>query len=241
MRTATIFLAAVLLAAPVYAQQTSQPEFRSFAYARLGYGAAFADTTLPAPAIGFGYRGEHESVAFDISFANYVIGSGRYDSGFVFAGSGLKLQVLRFLDGASDRSAYLGGGVSWGGISARDRAPAITDGWQGAGLQGEFSAGYEFRGRTPLRLFIQADVGVPFFRATRESFTVFNPPGSFRSSVVDRRVIPSAVVSLGMGWDTRKRRATRPVRVPPPFPVPCRIPRDGPAWPCSRYAEEDRP
>ena len=206
MRTATIFLVAVVLTAPVYAQQTSQPEFRSFAYARLGYGAAFADTTRSAPAIGFGYRGELESVAFDVSFANYVLGGGRYDDGFLFAGSVMKLQVLRFLDGASDRSAYLGGGVSWGGISAHDRATANTDGWHGSGLQGEFSAGYEFRGSTPLRLFIQADVGVPFFRATRESFTVFNPPGSFRSTVVDRRLIPSAVVSVGMGWNTKRRR-----------------------------------
>ena len=206
MRTAHIFLAALVAAAPVYAQQqTPQPEFRSFGYARLGYGAAFGDTTHSAPAIGFGYRGELESVAFDVSFFNYMVGSGRYDDGFVFAGSVIKLQVLRFLDGASDRSAYLGGGFSWGGISASDRSTSYTDGWDGSGLQGEFSTGYEFRGNTPLRLFIQADVGIPFFRARRESITVFNQPGSLRSTVVDSRFIPSAVVSFGMGWNTRRR------------------------------------
>lgn len=205
MRTAVILVAATVLAAPVSAQQTSQPEFGSFGYARLGFGAAFADGTRSAPAVGFGYRGELESVAFDVSFFNYMVGSGRYDQGSVFAGSVLKLQVLRFLDGAADRSAYVGGGLSWGGISASGSGTLYAGGWHGSGLQGEFSTGYEFRGNTPLRVFIQADVGVPFFRATRESFTVFNQPGSFRSTVVDRRFIPSAVVSFGMGWNTRRR------------------------------------
>lgn len=205
MRTAVILVAATVLATPVYAQQTSPPEFRSFAYARLGYGAAFVDGVQSAPAIGFGYRGELPSVAFDVSFFNYTIGTDRYDDGSVFAGSVLKLQVLRFLDGASDRSVYVGGGFSWGGISANGSGTPYAGSWHGSGLQGEFSTGYEFRGNTPLRLFIQADVGIPFFRATRESFTVFSPPGSFRSSVVDRRVIPSAAVSFGMGWDTRRR------------------------------------
>lgn len=204
MRTAVLLFAAMVLASPVYAQ-TAQPEFRSFGYARLGYGGAFADNIRSAPAIGFGYRGELQSVAFDVSFFNYMIGTSRYDDGSVFAGSVLKLQILRFLDAESDRSAYIGGGFSWGGVSANSDRTPFTSGWHGSGLQGEFSTGYEFRGNTPLRVFIQADVGVPFFRATRESFTVFNAPGSFRSAVVDRRFIPSAVLSFGMGWDTHRR------------------------------------
>jgi hypothetical protein len=204
MRTVVLLVAAVVLAPPVYAQQTAQPEFRSFGYARLGYGGAFADHVRSAPAIGFGYRGELKSVAFDVSFFNYMLGTGRYDDDSVFAGSLLKLQVLRFLDGESDRSVYVGGGFSWGGVSASSDSSPFSSGWNGSGLQGEFSTGYEFRGNTPLRVFIQADVGIPFYRATRESFTVFNAPGSFRSSVVDRRFIPSAVVSFGMGWSTRR-------------------------------------
>lgn len=204
MRTAVILVAATVLAAPVYAQQTPQPEFRSFGYARLGYGAAFADGTRSAPAIGFGYRGELESVAFDVSFFNYIVGTGRYDDGSVFAGSVLKLQMLRFLDGEANRSAYVGGGLSWGGVSASSDGTPYSSSWGGSGLQGEFTTGYEFRGNTPLRVFIQADVGVPFFKAIRESFT-YGPPGVFRSTVVDQRFIPSAVVSFGMGWDTRKR------------------------------------
>jgi len=204
MRTAVLLFAAVLLTSPVYAQQAAQPEFRSFGYARLGYGGAFADNVRSAPAIGFGYRGELPSVAFDVSLFNYMVGTGRYDDGSVFAGSVLKLQVLRFLDGESDRSAYVGGGFSWAHVSASSDGTPFSSDWHGSGLQGEFSTGYEFRGNTPLRVFIQADVGIPFFRATRESFTVFNAPGSFRSTVVDRRLVPSAVVSFGMGWSTRR-------------------------------------
>lgn len=205
MRAAVIVIAATALASPVYAQQTSQPEFRSFGYARLGYGGAFADNVRSAPAIGFGYRGEMQSVAFDVSFFNYMMGTHRYDDGSVFAGSILKLQVLRFLDGEADRSVYVGGGVSWGAVSASSSGTPFSSDWNGSGLQGEFTTGYEFRGNTPLRVFIQADVGIPFFRATRESYTVFNQPGSFRSTVVDQRFIPSAVLSFGMGWDTRRR------------------------------------
>ena len=228
MRTAVLLFAAVVLASPVSAQQSTQPEFRSFGYARLGYGGAFADNVRSAPAIGFGYRGETPSVAFDVSFFNYMIGGGRSDDGLVFAGSVVKLQILRFLDAESDRSAYIGGGLSWGGISADANRTPFTTGWNGSGLQGEFSTGYEFRGNTPLRVFIQADVGVPFYRAAKESFAVFNPPGSFRSSVVDQRLIPSAVVSLGMGWDAGRRHpARRPARVPPRVRPP--------------YAEEARP
>jgi hypothetical protein len=221
----------MVLAAPAYAQQQAPPpEFRSFAYARLGYGAAFAENVRSAPAVGFGYRGELQSVAFDVSVFNYMVGTDRYDNESVFAGSFLKLQVLRFLNGESDRSAYVGGGLSWGGVSASSGGGPYSSGWHGSGLQGEFSTGYEFRGSTPLRMFIQADVGVPFFRAARGSYTVFNGPGVVRPTTVDRRFIPSAVVSVGMGWDTRRRRPVRrPVGMPPAV-TPTRL-----------YADETRP
>jgi hypothetical protein len=206
MRTAVILVAATCLSAPAFAQQTSQPQFRSFGYARLGYGAAFADAVRSAPAVGFGFRGELPSVAFDVSFFNYMIGAHRYyGDGSVLAGSVLKLQMLKFLDAQSERSMYVGGGLSWGGVTANGGDAPYASSWHGSGLQGEFSTGYEFRGNTPLRVFVQGDVGVPFFRATRESFTVFTQPGAFRP-VVDRRFIPSAVLSIGMGWDTKRRR-----------------------------------
>jgi hypothetical protein len=207
MRTAVLLLAAVVLASPVYAQQTVQPEFRSFGYARLGYGAAFADRVGSAPAIGLGYRGEFKKHALDISFLNYTIDSDSYDSRHVFAGSTLKLQVLRFLNPEADRTMYIGGGLSWGHVSVgRDSSfGSYTSGWHGSGLQGEFSTGYEFRGNTPLRVFMQADIGVPFFRAHSDAYgyrvgTTFVPVSR------DQRYIPSAAVSFGMGWDARKRR-----------------------------------
>jgi hypothetical protein len=159
-----------------------------------------------------------------------MVGTNRHDDESVFAGSFVKLQVLRFLDGAADRSAYVGGGLSWAGVSASSGGAFYDSGWHGSGLQGEFSTGYELRGSTPLRLFIQADVGVPFFRAVRDSFSVFNGPGFARPVTVDRRFIPSAVVSVGMGWDTRKRRPIRrPVGMPPAV------------TPTPLYADETRP
>lgn len=207
MRAAVLLFAAVVLASPAAAQQSTQPEFRSFGYARLGYGAAFADRVGSAPAMGLGYRGEFKTHALDISFLNFTIDSDSYNGGSVFAGSSLKLQVLRFLDPEADRSMYIGGGLSWGHVSVgRDSSfGSYTPGWHGSGLQGEFSTGYEFRGNTPLRVFLQADIGVPFFRAHSDAYGYRVGP-TFVPVSRDQRYIPSAAVSFGMGWDARKRR-----------------------------------
>jgi hypothetical protein len=207
MRTSVLLVAAVVVASPVYAQQAPQPEFRSFAYARLGYGAAFADRVGSAPAMGLGYRGEFKTHALDISFLNFTIDSDSYDGGQVFAGSSLKLQVLRFLNPEAERSMYVGGGLSWGHVSVgRDSSfGSYTPGWHGSGLQGEFSTGYEFRGNTPLRVFLQADIGVPFFRAYSDAYG-YRVGTTFVPAARDQRFIPSAAVSFGMGWDARKRR-----------------------------------
>ena len=218
MRIALMLLAAMSLASRVYAdeqppgsgtQATRTPEFRSFGYARLGYGGAFADSLRPGPAIGLGYRGETRSYAVDVSFLNFVMRSDPYSSGQnVFTGSTLKLQGLRFLDPEADRSMYLGGGLSWGFTNV-GRASSTTgqyvNSWRGSGLQGEVTTGYEFRGDTPLRAFIQADVGLPFYRAVTESYSFIGGPG-LSARTIESRYIPSVALSVGVGWGGGKRR-----------------------------------
>jgi hypothetical protein len=157
-----------------------------------------------APAIGFGYRAELESFALDISFFNYVVRADPYETGRdVLAGSLLRLQALHFLDTEADRSAYVGAGLSWGALSLSRGSSGGTysDSWNGSGLQGELTAGYELARSSPMRLFIQTDIGLPFFKAKSASsnFTRM-PDGLYRPATLEERYIPSAVVSLGVGW-----------------------------------------
>ena len=214
MRNALILAAVVGLAAPAYAQNagpgsSTGHELRSIGYARLGYGGASADQFRAAPAIGFGYRAELESFALDISFFNYVIRADLYETGRdVFAGSVLRLQGLHFFDAEADRSAYVGAGLSWGAVSMSRGSSSGTysSGWSGSGLQGELTAGYELTRSTPMRVFIQTDIGLPFFKAKSASSDFLRmPDGLYRPGTVEERYIPSAVVSLGVGWQRHRR------------------------------------
>ena len=216
MRNALIILvAAFTIATPAYADDTPsgiivrqappRSTFRSMAYARLGYGAAFADEPRVAPAFGFGFRGEIDKFALDVSLFNFLVRADPYvGSGSTFAGSALRLQVLRFVEPQASRSMYIGGGMSWGvaDIDRRARTDSTISGWNGSGLQAEFTTGYAFRGETPLQAFVQADLGLPFFRAVgieRTLSSAYSPTGG------ERRYIPSVVVSFGLGWDARRR------------------------------------
>jgi hypothetical protein len=194
MRIALVLLALSGLVSPVYAQVAGG----SFTYARLGYGAAFADEVRPSPAIGFGIRGGFDELEVDVSFLNYVIGNPYEEGRDVFAGSLFRLQVLRFLDAEAERSAYVGGGVSWGAVSLGRRVTGTTRSWNGTGLQGEVTAGYEFVRKSPMRLFVQTDIGLPFFIATSRT-DMF---GSSRGA--ERRYIPSAAVTFGIGFKRRR-------------------------------------
>ena len=214
MRNALILAAVVGFTSPAHAQSagsgaSAQHELRSIGYARLGYGGASADRFRSAPAIGFGYRAELESFALDISFFNYVIRADPYESGGeLFAGSVLRLQGLHFFDAEADRSAYVGAGLSWGGVSLSRGSSGGTysNSWNGSGLQGELTVGYELTRSTPMRLFIQTDIGLPFFKAKSASYNFARQPnGLYLSPSVDERYIPSAVVSLGVGWQRHHR------------------------------------
>ncbi len=201
MRTWLAFLTILALAAPASAQ-----EIHSFGYARLGYGGVFADRPHGAPAIGVGYRGELDSFALDVSFLNFVVGASPYGDA-AFAGSLLRLQGLRFVSPGANRSAYFGGGLSWGSVDAERRnEQALTtyvSGWHGSGLQGEVTAGYELARRSPMRVFVQADIGLPVFYARSETTSRTAPSRVVEAATAAKRYIPSAALSVGLGWNHR--------------------------------------
>jgi hypothetical protein len=170
-------------------------------YGRLGYGGVFADRAYGTPSLGFGYRAELDSFAIDLAFLNYQLPSpGGYSSPRAHASSLLKLSGLRFLDPQANRSAYFGGGLSYGysSISRGNTAYQVgtysySSSWSGSGLQGELTAGYELARATSLRVFVQADAIFPFYEVTSETRSMNG------MVTTDSRYAPSVVLSIGIG------------------------------------------
>jgi hypothetical protein len=170
-------------------------EADSLWYARLGYGNVFGDRAYGGPAIGFGYRYELDSFGVDVSFLNFQSkASGPYSyyapSNGAFARSLLKLEGLHFLSPTSNRTAYLGGGLSWGRTN-------FGAGWQGTGLQGELSAGYELPRASTLRTFVQFDASLPFYNVSAIRIPANYRPGA--AITTEHRYAPTLSLSLGIG------------------------------------------
>ena len=168
-------------------------------YGRLGYGGVFAGDTYGTPSLGFGYRAELDTFAIDLSFLNLQLPSpGGYSSPRAHTTTWLKLSGLRFVNPQANRSAYFGGGLSYGHTTvnrgiAYSSAPTYRTSANGSGLQGELTAGYELARATSLRVFVQADVILPFYHVTSETYS-FNGPISS-----DSQYAPSLVLSVGIG------------------------------------------
>jgi hypothetical protein len=177
----------------------------SFGYARLGYGAVLGAGGSGAPAMGFGYRAELDSFALDVSFLNEQLPSvNAYGSSSGMAGSLLKLEGLYFTNPRANASAYVGGGVSWGATSAPSVSASNSySSWSGSGLQAELTGGYELPRASELRVFVQADAALPFYRTSGQTITY----SQARSYVVTtgHRYNPSIVFSVGLGWQHHRR------------------------------------
>ena len=178
----------------------------SFGYARLGFGRTFGEHGGGNPAIGFGYRAELDSFALDVSFLNHQVPSGTGGSSGA-SGSLLRLTALRFINPRANASAYFGGGLGWGLTSGSVNSTQNGySSWRGSGLQGELTAGYELPRASELRVFVQADAALPFYRTVGQSYTY----SAGRSSVVTtgRAYNPSLTLSGGLGW--RRNRIPHP-------------------------------
>jgi hypothetical protein len=175
-------------------------------YARLGYGSLFANESYGTPSIGFGYRAELDEFAIDVSFLNFQFsGNNTFSSREATAQTLLKLSGLYFLSPTANRSAYFGGGLSFGyqsfGGSNTFTNGSYTSPWEGKGLQGELTVGYELARATSFRTFVQADAVLPFYEATSQSYPVPTRIGSVvpPTPTTTRRYAPSLIVSIGVG------------------------------------------
>ena len=173
-------------------------------YARLGYGAHFGDQTYGGPSVGFlGYRREGNRYGIDVSFFNFQYkSSDRNYSGYSplgtsgMTGTWLKLQGLRYFSPASDRSPYLGAGLSWGTANFNHDSTS----WEGDGLQGELTGGLEMGRSGSIHVFLQGDAGLPFYNLRATSYTYMTGPPYVVQSTVTHRYVPSLSISLGLGW-----------------------------------------
>ena len=179
-------------------------------HARVGYASLFGPTTHPAASFGFGYRAVFDRIGLDMSFLNFQLDNpGSYYSGGSSVVSLIKLEGLYYISPAANRSAYFGGGVSYGRTEIRtaNGTDFPADG-RGAGLQGELTAGYEIGRVTSARFFVQADVTLPFYDVAFETFSYPGSPSGGRfgppTITVDRKYAPSLTFSIGLGWQRRR-------------------------------------
>jgi len=172
-------------------------EADSLWYARLGYGMTKGGGSSAAgPAFGFGYRYELDALGIDLSFFNLAISESEQtdaygDSETNVSGSWVRLLAYYFAGASASSSVYAGAGLSWGGA-------AVTDGpvvYSGSGIQGELSLGFEVLRASTIRLFVQADATLPFWKATPDL-----DPYLTTGSPSDNRYTPTFVVSLGGGF-----------------------------------------
>jgi hypothetical protein len=175
----------------------------SVAYARLGFGAIFGDRTYSGPSVAFiGYRKELDAFAIDVSFGNMLLKSSDRTYGYNPSGSSsttgdwLKLEALHFMSPLSDRSFYAGGGLSWSTANINN---ANTT-WSGSGLASVLTAGYELERASTLRMFMQIDAGLPFYKLRSETYAYSNAPPFVSYLTTGHRYAPSLGVSIGLGW-----------------------------------------
>ncbi len=177
-----------------------------YGYARLGYGAVVGDRIHGTPALGVGYRAELDAVAIDVSFFNLQSSTRGYgDTAGAAMFSLVKLQALRFLKPTANASPYVGGGMSWGATSFGGGANSVdsdsySSGWDGNGLQAELTVGYERPRASTLRVFVEGNVVLPFYRVRSARYSPSQPGAPNVSS----RYAPSFVASVGLGWQRER-------------------------------------
>lgn len=158
-------------------------------YAKLGYGATTADGFHGGPHFGFGRRWELDQVGIDLAFLNFTT----YQDSDEFSGmsvSWIDLCADYFFDAFGNSSPYVGAGLSLGSHTI----PDVAGDFEGGGLQGKATLGYEMFRASTIRLLAQLDAVLPMYRLTRE---IGDGAGG---TVEEHTYAPTFMLSLGLGW-----------------------------------------
>ena len=111
-------------------------------------------------------------------------------------GTWLKLEGLRYFSAAADRSPYVGAGLSWSTANFNHDNTS----WEGDGLQGELTGGFEMGRAGSIHVFVQGDAGLPFYNLRSTTYTYVTAPPYITEPTVTQRYVPSFSISLGLGW-----------------------------------------
>jgi hypothetical protein len=158
-------------------------------YAKLGYGATTADGFHSGPQFGFGRRWELDRIGIDLGFFNFLM---YQDSdGFKGLSAGwVELGADYFFDAFGNNSPYLGAGLSLGSHSL----PSSGGDFDGSGLQGKGTLGYEMFRASTIRLLVQFDAILPMYRLARKSTDLLG------AETTAHTYSPNFMLSLGLGW-----------------------------------------
>jgi hypothetical protein len=162
-------------------------------FLKLGYGSVTGGDLVSGPAFGLGWRFELDKFALEVSLINLIVATdqvGNTTHSVGLTGSFVELAGMYFLSPVSDYSGYFGGGFSWGASGIQDASNSYT----GSGLQGNLMAGIEMFRSSTMRLFVQADAQLPFYRSTID-FCEF-----MTNCTQGTRYTPAFWASVGIGW-----------------------------------------
>lgn len=159
-------------------------------YAKLGYGSTPAAGFHAGPAFGFGRRWELDRVGINLGFFNFIA----YQDSDEFEGSSVSwidLGADYFFDAYGNSSPYVGAGLSLGSHSI----PHAGGSYDGVGLQGKVSAGYELFRASTIRLMLQLDALLPMYRVSRTTTIA-----GLATEETERVYSPTLSLGLGLGW-----------------------------------------
>ena len=178
----------------VMQQQISPNRVENDALAFIAIGPGLiigADADEVPISISGGLRLELDGVAMDIS-GQFITDSG--DDGGRGTSILGQIGVAHFFDPVANNSAFLGGGIGLGGISAVNKDQSF----KGGGLHAKISGGYEFFRASMMRLIIQADVTIPLYNLESQ-----NTDPSIQS--LDPMYTPIFGFSVGAGFSQPKK------------------------------------
>ncbi len=106
----------------------------------------------------------------------------------------------------------MGAALGWGISSPNTRYVQDTaDYWSGpsyygTGLHADISGGYEFLRASTVRMFVQADVSLPVYKASLEYEFDLGGDTAAARPWADEIWAPTFSISLGLGFERRGRR-----------------------------------
>jgi hypothetical protein len=173
--------------------QTRRVSADAIWYAKLGYGVTSAADFQSGPAFGFGRRWELDRIGIDFSFLNFQLYQ-QEDSFDGFSAGWIELGADYFFDPYANSTAYLGAGLSFGSHNIPTDED-VYDAYGGSGLGAKLTLGYELFRASSIRLLIELDARLPFYRLSHEGYNE-----ALMTLETDHTYAPTFGLTLGIGW-----------------------------------------